>query len=87
MNDNIFFKPGQLVTLWHWAADDESGGLGLFTEPGISMFTARRVGCLLEHDVALVIGAAGGLRDKDCVYVVGPNGGGWTFCGLLRILQ
>ena len=45
----------------------------------------RVVGRLMDDDVALIIIVYG--SDGNDVFIVGPNGTGWTQGGLLRIIK
>jgi len=57
-------------------------GVGLYDTvltPDRNEFTL--IGTVNLREVALVVAI-----HRDDVYVVGPNGGGWTQCGLLKVV-
>lgn len=74
------FRPGQLVGPNELI--DPRGSLPLHSVPG-GADDVRTIGRLTTKDVALVIGVTTGCAS---VYVVGPNGGGWTFGAMLKLV-
>jgi len=75
------FRPGQLVGLNELT--DPSMSLPLHSVPGGTV-DVRTIGRMTAQDVALVIGVTAGCAS---VYVVGPNGSGWTFGAMLKLVR
>lgn len=76
-------KPGHLVTPSTFGTDD-SDRVALYSDPS-SVVDLRVVGWLSSRDVALVVAL---LRaDGAAVYVIGPNGSGWTHGAVLTIVR
>jgi hypothetical protein len=79
------FRAGQLVTPEDWV----DPALELYNEPDVLAASwstlAYVLGTLEPGDVAMVIAVP--KRDGSSVYVLGPNGGGWTFGAMLKVVE
>lgn len=79
------FKVGQMVSVLDWHDDN----LELYDAPAGRLSAddvgTRVIGTLKHGDVALVVATE--RTDGGCVYVIGPNGGGWAFGAFLNIVR
>lgn len=75
------FAAGDMVTPNPMMADE----VLLYNEPPSPQSNFEHVSFLSPNNTAIVVSLSS--ADAKCVYIIGPNGAGWTFGAYLKMVK